>query len=137
MVLKNVEAFKQSAFENMEMYWSNVTRDAIDVTYVGWLEIMVTVKDGTRYIYNDTDESIRRLPDYRDMTEEECLQEFGYRLRNIMRCRNISQPELADMTGIAQPRISNYMRGKISPGFYNLDKIARALDCPIEDLRVC
>lgn len=133
----NEEAFKRTSFEHMQMYWSNVTDDAVDVVYVGWLEIMVTVTNGTRYIYNDIDESIRRLPDCKDMTEEECLREFGYRLRNIMRCRNISQEELSDITGIAQPRISNYMRGKISPGFYILDKIARALDCPIEDLRVC
>ena len=133
----NEEAFKHTAFEHMELYWSNVTQITERVDYIGWLEIMVTTTDGQRYIYNDSEQSIRRLPDPRDMTEEECLQEFGYRLRNIMKCRAVSQPELADMTGISQPRISNYMRGQISPGFFNLDKIARALDCLIEDLRVC
>jgi DNA-binding Xre family transcriptional regulator len=133
----NEEAFKRSAFEHMELYWSNITQIAERVDYIGWLEIMVTTTDGQRYIYNDSDQGIRRLPDPRDMTEEECLQEFGYRLRNIMRCRSMSQDDLAYATGIQQARISNYMRGKMSPGFFNLDKIARALDCPIEDLRVC
>lgn len=133
----NEEAIKRTAWEHMQMYWSNVTRDANTVDYVGWFEIIVTTTDGQKYIYNDLDQGIRRLPDPRDMTEEECLQEFGYRLRNIMRCRNMNQVSLSEATGISQPRISNYMRGNISPGFYNLDKIARALDCPIEDLRVC
>ncbi len=128
-------AFKQMLFEHMELYWSNVTRDAVDVEYIGRYEIIVTVTDGTRYLYNDLDEGIRRLPDKDNMSKEDCLNEFGYRLLNIMNYKNITQEELSDMTDIPQARLSEYIRGRRSPGFYNVDKIARALDCSIDELR--
>lgn len=131
----NEEKLKRSIFEHMDMYWHNITSRAVAVEYSGYFEIVVTVEDGTRYLYNDLDEAIRRLPDRDTMTEEECLREFGYRLSNIMRCKGFTQEILSEMTGISQARISNYIRGKVSPGFYIIDKIARALNCPVDDLR--
>lgn len=132
---RNKEAFKQMLFEHMEMYWSNVTSDAVDVEYIGRYELIVTVSDGTRYLYNDLDEGIRRLPDRENMTKEECISEFGYRLNNIMRFKNITQEMLSDFTGIPQARLSEYITGKRAPGFYNVDKIARALNCSVDELR--
>ena len=128
-------AFKQMLFEHMELYWSNVTRDAVDVEYIGRYELIVTVSDGTRYLYNDLDEGIRRLPDRDNMTRQECASEFGYRLTNIMRFKNVTQEELSDITDIPQARLSEYITGRRMPGFYNVDKIARALDCSVDDLR--
>lgn len=132
---RKLDAFEQRLFDNMEMYWSNVTRDVVDVEYIGRYELVVTVSDGTRYLYNDLDEGIRRLPDRNNMTRQECLKEFGYRLYNIMRFKNITQEELQAMTGIPQARLSEYIAGKRAPGFYNVDKIARALDCSVDELR--
>lgn len=135
-MIGNADALTKSIFEHMEMYWSNVTKDVIDVQYTGWLEIIVTTTDGQRFVFNESESSIRRLPDPQTMTKEQCLFEFGCRLRNIMYCRSMGQEDLARATGIQQARISDYIRGKTAPGFYNLDKIARALNCPVEDLRV-
>lgn len=132
---RNKEAFKQMLFEHMEMYWSNVTNDAVDVEYIGRYELVVTVSDGTRYLYNDLDEGIRRLPDRENMSKQDCASEFGYRLTNIMHYKNIKQEELQAMTGIPQARLSEYITGKRVPGFYNVDKIARALDCSVDELR--
>lgn len=132
---RSEEKLKDMIFEHMEMYWSNVTRDAVDVEYIGRYEVVVTVSDGTRYLYNDLDEGIRRLPDKDNMSKEECLKEFGYRLYNIMRYKHIGQETLSEMTRIPQARLSEYITGRREPGFYNLDKIVRAVGCSVDELR--
>jgi transcriptional regulator with XRE-family HTH domain len=49
--------------------------------------------------------------------------------------QGVSQLELSELTGIPQSTISNYLTGKFLPGFYNMDKIAKALKCSIDEFR--
>jgi transcriptional regulator with XRE-family HTH domain len=52
-----------------------------------------------------------------------------------MYLKGVNQQYLSDATGITAVTLSNYMRGKVTPNFYNVDKIAKALDCSIEEFR--
>ena len=61
--------------------------------------------------------------------------EFRQRLRRLMTRQGVSQLELSELTGIPQSTISNYLTGKFLPGFYNMDKIAKALKCSIDEFR--
>lgn len=109
---------------------------AVEYRKKGPFELVVKLDDGHVISYYDTEQGIRRLPsDDSRLTEEECREEFGIRLYRIMCDKGVTQPELSDMTGITQSNISNYINGRKTPSFYTVDKIARALDCSIEELR--
>ena len=47
----------------------------------------------------------------------------------------MDQKDLSKKTGISETMISRYMNGLSNPGFFVVDKIARALDCSMDDLR--
>ena len=94
------------------------------------------MENGESYLYNDSTNVLTRLPnDRNNMTEEECSKEFGRRLRRIMLIKGVSQLELSELTEISRVLLSRYMNGKSNPGFYNIDKIARALDCSVDEFR--
>lgn len=69
------------------------------------------------------------------MTEQEWRKEFGRRLRRIAHLnKDYNQRELAEASGITEATISRYYNGLRSPTSENLIKIARVLDCTIDEL---
>lgn len=123
-------------FENMQAYYPFLSERMVSYKKVGPYELIIKTNDGETTLYDDVNHSIRRLPrDSNDMTEQEVSVEFRQRLRRLMIRRDISQQELSRMTGIPQSTISNYLTGKFLPGFYNMDKIAKALKCSIDEFR--
>ena len=99
-------------------------------------EVIVKRSDGMVVLYDDRTGVVTKLPsDDNNMTPYECGIEFGRRLRKMMTKRQISQQELSEKTGISQSSISYYLTGQKLPSFYNLDKLARVLDCSTDDFR--
>ena len=99
-------------------------------------ELIATFKDGSKILYNDIENTVRSLPtDSSNMSKEQFKREFGYRLKQIMFAKGITQDDLSEKTGIAQETLSRYIRGKNVPSFYITDKIAKALDCSVDDFR--
>ena len=69
------------------------------------------------------------------MTEQEWRKEFGRRSRRIAHLnKDYNQRELAEASGITEATISRYYNGLRSPTSENLIKIARVLDCTIDEL---
>ena len=123
-------------FENAKFYFPFLVNHTIEYNKTGPTEITIELDDGGFMLYDDVDRTILNLPrDRNHMSEIECRREFGTRLRRLMFRKNVNQKELSEMTGISQMSISNYITGKSSPSFYNADRIARALDCSIDELR--
>ena len=124
-------------YENFKRYFPLLEPEVVDYHVNGDLDMMVVkLKDGSSLVYDDYTNAIRNLPsDDRSMTEKEYRREFGMRLRRIMNLKGMTQEQLSMATGIQQSQLSNYINGKTSPSFYNVDKIARALDCRTDDLR--
>lgn len=119
-----------------KLYFPGFFRKAVKCLQLDDREVYAELDDGRRVLYDDSDNSIRRLPvNSRTMTERECLVEFGLRLRKIMNNKGISQIELSEKTGISKPVLSLYMNGNRNPGFYNVDKIAKALGCSVDEFR--
>jgi transcriptional regulator with XRE-family HTH domain len=56
------------------------------------------------------------------------------RLRDILKERGLTLKAFADLSGISQPNLSNYINGNISPTLDTLDKIAKALNLEVQDL---
>ena len=125
-----------------EWIWSNFVDyfrpdfDEIeDIQEVNQCEIMITYKDGIRYIFNDRTSSIRRLPsDPEDMTDDEVIFEFMQRFRSMRVLRSYTLTDLYEMTGISLSTLSRYDNGETTPTVINLRKLAKAFRCDLEEL---
>lgn len=56
------------------------------------------------------------------------------RLREVREARNLSQADLARLAGVAQCHISDLERGRRKPSFEVLVRLAKALECSLDDL---
>ena len=69
------------------------------------------------------------------MTEEEWRKEFARRLLKIKHNnKDYDQKELAEASGISESTISHYMKGTRTPKGENLVRLAKALDCTVDEL---
>ena len=71
--------------------------------------------------------------DLNELTEEQEKKEFAYRLRSLMNRKWITQDQLAERLGTTQAMISRYVRGETIPSAIVLRKVAKALDCSMDD----
>ena len=122
--------------ENAKNYFPLVFKHTVEFIPEDRMTMVMRLDSGESFLYDDYDNTIRRLPtNSADMTEQEVRREFCFRVRQIMLIKGISQVELSEMTGITQPALSNYLSCKTTPGFYAVDKIAKALNCSVDDFR--
>ena len=126
-----------SIYENFKKYFPLIEPEVDSYRINGDFDMMIVeLKDGGLLIYDDNTNTIRNAPsDDKTMTENECRREFGMRLRRIMISKGVTQEQLSQVTNIQQSQLSNYINGKTSPSFYNVDKIAKALGCSTDDFR--
>ena len=104
--------------------------------YSGLEELTITLKGGSKVLYDDVCKSCRVLPeDCDNMTEQETRDEFRKRLHSMMKYFNVTSKELSERTGISTQMLSNYLTGKSCPNWYAVDRIAKALDVSTEDFR--
>lgn len=71
--------------------------------------------------------------DINELTEEQEKKEFAYRLRSLMNRKWVTQEQLADQVNTSQVMISRYVRGETIPSAIILRKIAKALECSMDD----
>lgn len=57
-----------------------------------------------------------------------------FRLREILKERQITIGQFAEMSGVSQSNLSNYMTGKVSPTLETLNRIANTLNIEITEL---
>lgn len=125
-----------SMFENLKLYFPTVASHAVSYEETDDFELIIHRDDGECVIYDDLDRTVRVLPSKDTaLTEEVWRREFGRRLRKRMVRKGYTQQEFANMVGTSQTMLSNYMNGRCVPSFYMVDKIARALDCSVDDFR--
>lgn len=123
-------------YDEFSFNFPSVARQAISYHHISDIELIIKLENGEVVSYENINKSLRILPsDSMSLTEEECRREFSIRLKLMMAVRGMSQTALSEATGIQQHLISDYTKGKRTPGFYNLDKMAKALDCSIDELR--
>lgn len=124
-------------FEEFKSYFPNLYDKAEEMYERGPFEVIAKLDDGRIVSFYILDKTVRRLPnDILSMNEDECRKEFGITLERIMYRKGVTQEELSKRTGITQAMLSRYITGKASPTFYKVDKIAKALECSIDDLRI-
>ena len=122
-------------FEDFIAYFPSIGTHAIKYWESSTYELSVELDDGTIAIFDYTNKTIRWLSKDDYTTEQGCKYEFGRRLKRLMFIKGVIQTELADMTGISQSLLNGYITGRVSPTFPKVDKICRALDCSMDELR--
>ena len=128
----------ETVFDIFTMHFPFTAEKVSSWDQINSTEILLRLENGEELIFDEMDKTLRTLPpDKYSLSEEQCRNEFGIRLRKTLQRHNMSQLELSEITGIYQPQISNYISGKSTPSFYNVDKIAKALGCSVDELRYC
>ena len=103
-----------------------------------YVQFMLLLETNTKYdyFYNITNNVLIPIPkDDKNLDKESFRRIFGVLLRRALECSGLTQEELSENTGIPQPNISDYLYGKHFPSFYQIDKMAKAMNCSVEDLR--
>lgn len=102
----------------------------------GPMGLVVKLKSGKAIWYDDINKSLRRLPDNpHEMTSDQFRYEFKKRIEKILIFRSMTQNDLAEKIGVDPSQLNRYLNGKNIPSFFIVDKIAKALDCSVDDLR--
>lgn len=106
----------------------------IDIYFFSNVELVVDYSNGDRAVYYHTRGCVSRFRPKKFLEKDEFARELGRRIDLIIEERNLFQYELAEMTGISNIMINQYIMGKSIPGAYNLKQIADALGCSLDDL---
>ena len=117
--------------EGFNLYNKTLSKIAVNYEMLDCENLLVTLDDGRRVIYNDTSTGSRILSDRNNFTDDEYKRELGYRLYYLMRRKFITGKELSEMTGISEHTISTYVCEKTMPSAANLERIANALGVDI------
>jgi DNA-binding XRE family transcriptional regulator len=121
---------------NFKLQFPNVAVNTMSYENYNDTELIAYLEDGSIILYDDLNGTIRNLPqDSSDMTEGEFLFDFSIRLRKMIDVRGIPQNELAQQAGISPLTLSRYVNGRTTPNLYIADRIAKALDCSLDELR--
>lgn len=112
------------------------TKDDIEsVTEINEWDLLIIFKDGRQILY-DTFNNFQKNKFYNsinEITDEQEKREFAYRLRSIMNRKGITQEQLAEIIETSQVMISRYTTGQTIPSVIVLRKIAKALNCSMDD----
>ena len=123
---------------NLKLTNRDIYESAIRFEEAGPFGLMVYCKDGSKVRYDDFNgDWFKWYPSDYDINKrsEECIiKDFKWRLKRTMTMRGIGQAKLAEMSGISQKTISNYLNGKNMPDILKLNKLARALDVDVSEL---
>lgn len=123
-------------YDEFCMNWPSLVDKIISYKLVNGKDLEVKLTDGTAMMYDGLYHYTRTISkDEGEMTDHELTREFGHRLRSIMESKRMAQVELAEKTGIQRNAISQYVNGKTCPTYAKLVKLARALNCSLDDFR--
>ena len=135
-VLKMEETTRvQELHAKFDIYYPFISEKVTEYREYSNTELLVKLDDGRSVIYDDFDGTIRYLITDEDVTEEQFKKEVSVRISRLLLKKGMTQCDLAEASGLSQSTISSYITRRQVPSAYNLYKIARALECSVEDLQ--
>lgn len=121
--------------DNYKLYCLREKRKIARYCRIGTFRIIVELDNGEVYMYDDMLKGDRLLAkDIYNLTGDDLSRIFRCRLDTAMNNARVSQRELANRIGVTQAAISYYLSGTNEPNLYTIHKLAKALDCSVEDL---
>lgn len=109
--------------------------DILKIEQLNEWDILIEFSNGRRVIYDGFTKYHQDIyyDSINDITEEQEKRAFAHRLRVLMARNYISQEELAKEIGTSQTMISHYMNGRKTPNIITVRKIAKILNCSMDD----
>ena len=101
------------------------------------LAIIIEIEHEKLYLYNVGETGlyeIRLFDEYSEPTDEQWNKTFGYILGETMWDRGMRRFDFAESIGVSEAMISKYIRGLASPSSRVLNRMARVLDCTVDEL---
>lgn len=126
----------ESMYDEYKTFFPSYAKDTVSYKPCGKSAITVLLSDKSEFIYDAMDNALFHDKTGQDNeTDEDYIKrKIHKRLKFFMSNRRCTQEELCERTGLTQATISRYITGKAIPSVLNLYKIAKALDCKIEDI---
>lgn len=98
-------------------------------------ELFIRLTNGDKFIFDQYYNAVHFVNDYdKELTKEQEQKEFSRNLKKLMDHKWINQEELAEKLGITQATVSNYCNSRRIPDSITLIKIARILNCSLDEL---
>lgn len=101
-------------------------------------ELLIKTFDNKVYLYDVTNRSTTprhiTLRSGEKITNKVWLREVSYRIRTKMLMAGIGVDDLSDISGLSNITIERYLNAESMPSAMNLQKIAIALRCTLDDL---
>lgn len=109
--------------------------DIIKLKELNKWDLLIVFANGRKVIYDRFNNCYQNIfyKDVNEITEEQEKKEFAYKLRSLMNRKWVTQEQLAEDIGTSQVMISRYVRGEVMPSVLIVRKIAKALNCSIDD----
>lgn len=108
---------------------------------VNYMELIVELSDGTAILYDGILKTFRRarsidrlIDSLHPKDEVGWRREFSLRLWRLMADRGMTQRNLADISGLSQASIAQYLNCNVMPSAFNVTRIADALDCTRKEI---
>ena len=118
------------------LYFPGLLGEVVHAREYVYLMLLLETNSKYDYFYNLTNNVLIPIPKSdQDLDKESFKRIFGVLLRRALENSGLTQEELSEKTGIQQARISDYLYGKHFPSFYQIDKMAKAMNCSVDDLR--
>lgn len=126
----------ERVYQTLKLSHPSLLGQVVECIDKGGYEVILKLQDGKKMSLDVIDNSIRILPaSSENISDWDLRKEFSIRLQKIMRYKGITQAMLADMADVSRVQIYKYVHGQMFPSFYNLDKIAKALNCSMDEFR--
>lgn len=113
-----------------------LTEDDIEkIEKLNDFDVLIVLKNKRKFIYDRFSNGYREVfyESINDITPEQELKMFAYNLRKIMYSQGVTQELLAAEIGTTQAMISRYTSGKVIPSVLIVKKIAKVLNCSMDD----
>lgn len=109
--------------------------DVEEIKELNEWDLLISLKDGRKFLFDRFTGYHKNVyyNNINELTDEQEKREFGYRLRSLMGRKWVTQEQLAEKIHTTQAMISRYMRGETIPSALVLRKLAKALDCSMDD----
>lgn len=99
-------------------------------------EIIYEINDGRKILYDEIDDRLISVgyTNIDHITDSMWKKEFSRRLRKNIAIKGLYKKEFAELIGVSENTMSNYITGKTIPTAYIIQRMADTLGCEVSYL---
>ena len=123
-------------FKEFSIYFPSLAKKTERYYQDGPNTLIARLVDGSAVWYDDNHKSMSPMPRNSEaLDKDEFAFQFRRRLFKMLEDRFMTQKELAEKLEMDESQLSKYITGRTMPSFYIVDRIAKALNCSLDELR--